>query len=188
MPDLGISLCPLCGYSLEGLPPPHRCPECGFEYDEHTRVWMAPASRWQHLEYILPLLAIAMIFGTLFPTFYGRMGRTWQLLFIAVAVGCLAVVIRAISRHSDANRRGQCAAVTPRGLFIRNPHGEEWIAWADVGFVYLSPTFDYVTRCTSIQTTPLPSAFKDEDEQKSFAKAVAEAKTFYLEVSPRAST
>lgn len=26
--------CPQCDYNLEGLPRRHRCPECGFEYDE----------------------------------------------------------------------------------------------------------------------------------------------------------
>ncbi len=29
-------LVPRCGYSLEGLPVRHRCPECAFEYDEWT--------------------------------------------------------------------------------------------------------------------------------------------------------
>lgn len=31
-----INGCPICSYSLSGLPTRHRCPECGFEYDENT--------------------------------------------------------------------------------------------------------------------------------------------------------
>jgi len=31
-----LTLCPACGYSLEGLPAVHRCPECGFAYDERS--------------------------------------------------------------------------------------------------------------------------------------------------------
>ncbi|HEY3245722.1 MAG TPA: hypothetical protein VGM03_20445 [Phycisphaerae bacterium] len=31
---LRLKQCPICGYSLRGLPRRHRCPECGFEYDE----------------------------------------------------------------------------------------------------------------------------------------------------------
>ena len=26
--------CPICGYSLDGLPARHSCPECGFDYDK----------------------------------------------------------------------------------------------------------------------------------------------------------
>ncbi len=29
----GLSRCPLCGYSLFGLPDHHKCPECGFGYE-----------------------------------------------------------------------------------------------------------------------------------------------------------
>lgn len=31
--------CPVCKYPLSGLPAHHRCPECGFEYDERSRIW-----------------------------------------------------------------------------------------------------------------------------------------------------
>jgi hypothetical protein len=31
--------CPVDGYDLAGLPPEHRCPECGFRFDGSTRVW-----------------------------------------------------------------------------------------------------------------------------------------------------
>ena len=33
-----ISMCPICAYSLLGLPDDHRCPECGFEFQRDTIV------------------------------------------------------------------------------------------------------------------------------------------------------
>jgi len=36
-----ITKCPVCRYDLTGLPKNHRCPECGFEYDETMRVWQS---------------------------------------------------------------------------------------------------------------------------------------------------
>lgn len=30
--------CPICAYSLYGLPDRHRCPECGFDYDQGMEV------------------------------------------------------------------------------------------------------------------------------------------------------
>ena len=36
-----IERCPVCRYSLQGLPAVHRCPECGFVYDESMTIWVA---------------------------------------------------------------------------------------------------------------------------------------------------
>jgi hypothetical protein len=41
-----ITKCPVCRYDLTGLPKNHRCPECGFEYDETMVVWNTRASGW----------------------------------------------------------------------------------------------------------------------------------------------
>lgn len=41
-----ITNCPVCRYDLTGLPRNHRCPECGFDYDETMRVWYGRKPRW----------------------------------------------------------------------------------------------------------------------------------------------
>lgn len=43
MSDKALSTCPACRNELQALPPPNRCPHCGFDYDDHTRVWLACA-------------------------------------------------------------------------------------------------------------------------------------------------
>ena len=36
--DSELNRCPLCNYSLRGLPDRHACPECGFSYDKQMIV------------------------------------------------------------------------------------------------------------------------------------------------------
>jgi len=40
--DVMIKTCPLCGYSLYGLPEKHTCPECSFRYDRSACVVRRP--------------------------------------------------------------------------------------------------------------------------------------------------
>jgi hypothetical protein len=55
-----LAHCPVCRYDLTGLPKNHRCPECGFEYDETMQVWSMPAvPRWV-------LAVVAMLSGVFF--------------------------------------------------------------------------------------------------------------------------
>jgi hypothetical protein len=45
LPTTRVARCPQCSYDLSNLPTKHRCPECGFAYDEWTIVlenWRLP--------------------------------------------------------------------------------------------------------------------------------------------------
>lgn len=56
-----LANCPKCWYALTGLPKTHRCPECGFEYEETMRIWIAPASvPWRA---IVELVGINILLG-----------------------------------------------------------------------------------------------------------------------------
>ena len=71
--DQPITECPVCRYNLTGLPKNHRCPECGFEYDETMRVWWTarrgPSDifKWVGVEgfVAIPILGLIGVYGQL---------------------------------------------------------------------------------------------------------------------------
>jgi hypothetical protein len=119
--------CPVCHYSLRGLPASHRCPECGFEYDEHTRIWR-PVRRWG-VYAILVLVGLWALYEAV------QLARaavathpalTRQMIIGAVLLPIISVLLFRLWR---ADRRGRFIAITPYGVFTRSAHGEESIPW-----------------------------------------------------------
>lgn len=55
-----ITECPICHYSLEGLPRDHQCPECGLKYDQRSRVWFG-RDRWFHQ--LGMIVGVALLLG-----------------------------------------------------------------------------------------------------------------------------
>ena len=53
-----LNRCPICRYSLRGLPVEHKCPECGFEYDQETSVFYP---RWKPRFIFLVVCVVTVI-------------------------------------------------------------------------------------------------------------------------------
>lgn len=110
--------CPHCGYSLDALPPPHRCPECGLYYDEHARLWRAAAPRsrfWLYIEHLtMPALLLLLIADQVFRH---APDATMTILGSAICLVLLVWIIRTVSRLGGISPGPMVLAATPVGMY-----------------------------------------------------------------------
>ncbi len=124
-----LGKCPVCRYSLRGLPSEYRCPECGFPYDSQTRIWR-------------PLKPKA-IFGGLIGFIGAIEGLVWfvvgapPIFGIAIFVGWLGPASYVGWRYYSIYKRGQFVCVGPDGIRYRLQKTEaQLIRWKDLGAIH----------------------------------------------------
>ena len=101
-----LSLCPACGYDIDGLPPRHRCPECGFVYDERMFLlegWRLPGRRAWLRSMILYAPIAFIVLGALRYEF-GWSLRT-LLAIVATAGAVLTLAYLVAWRRGDRSGR-----------------------------------------------------------------------------------
>lgn len=120
--------CPLCGYSLNGLPARSMCPECGFAYDKRA---LCLRSRgllvqwgWTAFGLFLTQLLLAIVGSLVFDR-----ALPWRTLqFAALWVGPLATFVLALWLSRQHKR--QCLLIDTDGLTIIGwGRHMEHIAW-----------------------------------------------------------
>lgn len=123
-----LGKCPVCSYSLRGLPSEYRCPECGFPYNSQTRIWR-------------PLKPKA-IFGGLFGFIGGSIG---VVLFVAdspriglpVLVLWIGLACYVTWRFYSIYKRGQFVCAGPDGIRYRLHKTEaQLILWKDIAAIH----------------------------------------------------
>lgn len=189
MTDRGLDRCPVCKYDLTGLPLEHRCPECGFEYDEHTWVWRRPPQRWRGWIVAGCASLFLALVGDVFRLLRIGFG-TWDsnsfLGLAGVVAGCigLAQVYRIVGVTIFV-------ATTPRGVVLMVRRGVPLIVpWSAIDESKLAFGLEHTTaRLTTIpriyrQVQPIVEASGTAIE---FRESVAEGKRRYLSQGAAAS-
>ena len=123
-----LGKCPVCTYSLRGLPSEYRCPECGFPYDSQTRIWR-------------PLKPKA-IFSGLFGFVAGSYGVVLFVLDsprigLAVLVLWIGLASYVSWRFYSIYKRGQFVCVGPDGIRYRLQKTEaRLIPWKEIAAIH----------------------------------------------------
>lgn len=104
--------CPYCRYDLTGLPGPHRCPECAFEYGAEAKSWESPyfgtrmAVRIAFVQ--LVRLAGALIGAKLAGSMFLTAGVSQQLLYSMLFALWVMTTIYVVFIHFGARRIVYC--------------------------------------------------------------------------------
>jgi hypothetical protein len=127
-----LDRCPVCNYSLRGLPAAHRCPECGFQYDRHTRVWRARGF-WRFSGWVA-VVAFACMIMTLqnLKTTSPQTLIFWWVILIAALWACMGIW------NIRLWLRKPFLAVTPSGVVFRLwSRKSRNIPWDEMGQVHI---------------------------------------------------
>ncbi len=173
--------CLECDYSLEGLPGPHRCPECGAAYDDATTIFR-PKIRWKNY---IPH------FGVLFYVVY-LIGSNWRVLVgwlglwgsvIAVAASIVLLVLRTVRLVRRFQERPCQAALTQEALVVRT-QGQSIVRlpYDEIAFVSIVDMHPWVQRkqgggdshLRPTEQTSLGGIFERNSEMKAFKRMVEE--------------
>lgn len=184
-----LASCPVCKYSLQGLPAAHRCPECGFEYNEQTVVFK-PSTPWK---------TCVSLLGTQFFIFYfvgfNAMAMAYRIAGPIASIGILAAFAAlpglTVWWVVHAHRRGRFAAIRHDALVVRNFDDLERIPWPECSMVAVNDIQPWLKRKGQDRTISLRGFFDSDVERKMFGQVVSAARSggdFVAVIAPQSTS
>jgi len=119
-----LKACPQCGYSLEGLPEEHVCPECGLHYDPDMLTVELGYRRWQRTG-VVNALVLTGLFAL--AAHWSPSRGVWLPPLIAMAV---SLVLATYVFVRDSGRRA-CLIISKRGVEIHHPRRSSQLIYWD---------------------------------------------------------
>jgi hypothetical protein len=168
-----IQRCPVCSRDLSLWPPPNSCPDCGLEYDQHTRVWRSSES-WARLALIYT--AVGLVVGGVIAGLQRLSFGQARYPALPLLTGLLAPALGLLLRRLVGGRiTGRFVALTPGGILVGTRPQPTRVPWDD---------FEQLTeqrgvpklRCRqSPNLVPLDDIFDGPTELAEFRAALLEA-------------
>lgn len=177
MPPTGLDNCPVCTCDLSTRPPPDRCPECGFDYDEHTRVWRSGQS-WVPLalRYMLEGLVIGLLVALLYPGGLKRAAYATLPLVLALLAPAVGLLCR---RVISGRICGRFVALTPPGILIGTRARPTLVHWDDFDRVTVQRGVLKIQRISNPALLVLEDIFGDAEEVAAFRAELKRAARRY---------
>ena len=123
-----LTRCPQCEYSRRGLPPDHKCPECGFEYDVEATIWESRPSK-KGIAAIL-LGGCFVIWTILSDVLSGGFPPASVPGILALFFSALLLFV--LYRAFVTSRAGSAVCTTGEGLLIKFGRDAKLYPWGDV--------------------------------------------------------
>jgi hypothetical protein len=168
-----LERCPNCGGDLATRPPPNRCPDCSFEYDEHTRVWRSDES-WGRLATVYA--TIGLVAGVVLSLLYRLSFASARYPVLPLVLGLIAPALGLFLRRLIGGRiTGRFVALTPRGILVGTRRTPPLVPWD--AFEQLTEQHGVVKLrcCGSTTLVPLDDIFASPAEVAAFERALHEA-------------
>ncbi len=172
MATADLEQCPVCAADLRVRPAPGRCPDCGFQYDEQTRVWRSDQT-WRRLaiRYMVMGLAAGLFIAVLEALTYGEARRP----VLPLVFGLLAPLAGlAIRRILSGRIIGRFVALTPDGIVVGTlPRARlQLVHWEDFERLEEQRGVLKLHRSDAPVPIPLEDIFKSPAEAAEFRAAL----------------
>ena len=174
-----LDTCPSCQADLKGVGPEGRCARCGFEYDEHTRVWRARRT-WHH--HVVAYGLIGLIAGLGLALAERLTGADVENDLLPVVTG-LVVAAGGLLLHRALTGRlsDRFVALTPRGILVGTRPTAQLIPWKDVRLVTLRGRNPRVERHSTGTPAVLEDVFDTPEEIAAFRQATTASRERYTQ-------
>ncbi len=133
----GLQSCPECGEAFTRPGASGRCPGCGFEFDEHTRIWRHERS-WPRrvVNYGLLGLAVGAVAVVGYRLELGEVPNAVLPIVLAMIIATLGTLMDRLLVGRLSNR---FVAITPRGLLIGTRRNATLLPWGAVARLRTQP-------------------------------------------------
>jgi hypothetical protein len=171
VPETDLKTCPDCGQSL--AEPHGECADCGFQYDERTRVWRCGRS-WQHrfLYNALAGLAAGLLVTIAYRTAHGAAPNALLPILTGIAVALAGL---AFDRLLSGRLSGRFVALTPSGVVLGTRRQRRLVPWSDIHRLNTRGRVPKLELIGDQPDVPLEDVFDTRAELESFRRALGQA-------------
>lgn len=179
-----LQRCPVCGTDLAQQPVAGQCPDCGFVYDTHTRVWRSTQT-WGRvaLIYVAAGLILGLGAAALYRTGLEYVPNPMLAVVCAVAFPVLALTVR---RVISGRITGRFVALTPRGIVVGTRSRPRVVPWNDFARVVERRGILHIQVHSSAIPIALDDVFENAAEAATFRAELTHAAKHYRAAGPHA--